>query len=641
MNVKKTVLYTFFLSILFILLISCHNKSYASLYLNNLNFDVQINSDASMNVTEIWDIYIEDTNTLFKTFKTDKTKYSDIKDVTVTDITTSNEIAFNKIDSLMYHVTKNCYYGLINDDGNFEIAWGVGLDNSEATRKYLIQYKVENAIAKYNDYAELYWQFVGSDFEIDSSKITGKIRLPESALSTENIKVWGHTEGLNGEIYATSNNTIEFEVNKFRTGRFVEIRSLFPSNMINYSSRTFNQNRLESVIEEETVWANEANARRLRRQKIAKIASGVAGVVYAFISGTFLKKAYNGIKKAKETIPYKQTENVEYFREIPRNNTTPSQAISLYNKFVSAFSSKEIGRIFSAVLLDLSMKKCIEFEISPENKKEVKIKIIKGIQENLENSEKFILDFIVNIAKDRDEITVKELQKYMKNHATKVAKIKENIEKANKKELKENKLYDEAREKERDNYSGLSYGYTIFMLITLIFGTFFVATWVSGKVILYGIIALITTAIINIIVTKHVTKKLQPFTEEGLNESAKWKGLKKFMENFSMLDKREIPELELWEHYLVYATAFGVADKVLKQLKIVYKDVYENMNNYGYMYLMMNTDFSSSFSNAISSSVTSSYTSTLSSGSGSGGGFSGGGGGGRRRPEVVAEDSHN
>ena len=641
MKVKKTVLYTFFLSILFILLISCHNKSYASLYLNNLNFDVQINADASMYVTETWDIDIEETNTLFKTFKTDKAKYSGIKDVTVTDITSSNEIAFNKIDKLMYHVTKNCYYGLINDDGNFEIAWGVGLDNSEATRKYLIQYKVENAIAKYNDYAELYWQFVGSDFEIDSSKITGKIRLPESALSTENIKVWGHTEGLNGEIYATSNNTIEFEVNKFRTGRFVEIRSLFPSNMINYSSRTFNQNRLESVIEEETVWANEANARRLRRQKIAKIASGVAGVVYAFISGTFLKKAYNGIKKAKETIPYKQTENVEYFREIPRNNTTPSQAISLYNKFVSAFSSKEIGRIFSAVLLDLSMKKCIEFEISPENKKEVKIKIIKRIQENLENSEKFILDFIVNIAKDRDEITVKELQKYMKNHATKVAKIKENIEKANKKELKENKLYDEAREKERDNYSGLSYGYTIFMLITLIFGTFFVATWVSGKVILYGIIALITTAIINIIVTKHVTKKLQPFTEEGLNESAKWKGLKKFMENFSMLDKREIPELELWEHYLVYATAFGVADKVLKQLKIVYKDVYENMNNYGYMYLMMNTDFSSSFSNAISSSVTSSYTSTLSSGSGSGGGFSGGGGGGRRRPEVVAEGSHN
>ena len=641
MKIKKYVLSILFLSILLFLSIAFYNKSYASLYLNNLNFDVQVNSDASMNITEIWDIDIEETNTLFKTFKTDKTKYSEIKDVTVTDITNSNEIAFNKINNLMYHVTKNCYYGLINDDGNFEIAWGVGLDNSSATRKYMIQYKVENAIAKYNDYAELYWQFVGNDFEIDSSKITGKIRLPMQAESSDNIKVWGHTEGLNGEIYATSNDTVEFEINKFKSGRFVEVRTLFPSDMISYSTRTFYENRLESVVAEETVWANEANARRLRRQKFAKVVTGVAGAIYAFVSGTFLKKSYNGIKKAKEINPYKKTENVEYFREIPRDNATPSQAISMYKKYVSAFSSTEIGRIFSAVLLDLCLKKCIEFEVSPENKKEVKIKIIKRIQENLQKSEKIILDFIVNISKEKDEITVKELQKYMKNHATKVAKIKEHLEELNKKEIIENKLYDEKRAEERNTYAGTSYGYTISMLFILAFGSFWVAPLISGKVILYGIVALAATAIINIIATKQVTKKLQPFTDEGLNESAKWNGLKKFMVNFSMLDKREIPELELWEHYLVYATAFGVADKVLKQLKIVYKDVYENMNNYGYMYLMMNTDFSSSFSNAISSSVSSSYTSTLSSGSGSGGGFSGGGGGGRRWPEAVAEDSHN
>ena len=641
MKIKKYVLSILFLSILLFLSISFHNKSYASLYLNNLNFDVQVNSDASMNVTEIWDIHISETNTLFKTFKTDKTKYSEIKDVTVTDITNSNEIAFNKINNLMYHVTKNCYYGLINNDGNFEIAWGVGLDNSSATRKYMIQYKVENAIAKYNDYAELYWQFVGNDFEIDSSKITGKIRLPMQATSKDNIKVWGHTEGLNGEIYATSSDTVEFEINKFKSGRFVEVRTLFPSDMISYSTRTFYENRLESVVAEETVWANEANARRLRRQKIKKTATGIAVAIYVFFSGTFLKKAYNGIKKAKEINPYKKTENVEYFREIPRDNATPSQAISMYKKYVSAFSSTEIGRIFSAVLLDLCLKKCIEFEVSPENKKEVKIKIIKRIQENLEKSEKIILEFIANISKEKDEITVKELQKYMKNHATKVAKIKEHLEELNKKEIIENKLYDEKRAEERNAYAGTSYGYTISMLFILAFGTFLVAPLISGKVILYGIIALVATAIINIIATKQVTKKLQPFTDEGLNESAKWNGLKKFMVNFSMLDKREIPELELWEHYLVYATAFGVADKVLKQLKIVYKDVYENMNNYGYMYLMMNTDFSSSFSNAISSSVSSSYTSTLSSGSGSGGGCSGGGGGGRRWPEAVAEDSHN
>ena len=41
----------------------------ANLKLNDLKFEITVNEDASMNVTEIWDIKIKDTNTLFKTFK--------------------------------------------------------------------------------------------------------------------------------------------------------------------------------------------------------------------------------------------------------------------------------------------------------------------------------------------------------------------------------------------------------------------------------------------------------------------------------------------------------------------------------------------------------------------------------------------
>ncbi len=39
------------------------------------------------------------------------------------------------------------------------------------------------------------------------------------------------------------------------------------------------------------------------------------------------------------------------------------------------------------------------------------------------------------------------------------------------------------------------------------------------------------------------------------------------MEEFSLLKEKEIPHLVLWEKFLVYATAFGIADKVIKQLK--------------------------------------------------------------------------
>ena len=105
-----------------------------------------------------------------------------------------------------------------------------------------------------------------------------------------------------------------------------------------------------------------------------------------------------------------------------------------------------------------------------------------------------------------------------------------------------------------------------------------------------------------------------------------------------MLDEKEIPDIALWEHFLVYATAFGIAEKVLKQLKIVYPDLEQNLdiNTYACMHIMLHTNFSSSFSNAISTSISSAY----SSATGGGGGFSGGGGGGRRTAEEVVADNY-
>ena len=125
-----------------------------------------------------------------------------------------------------------------------------------------------------------------------------------------------------------------------------------------------------------------------------------------------------------------------------------------------------------------------------------------------------------------------------------------------------------------------------------------------------------------------LTKRINPYTQNGVNEIEAWKGLKKYMEHYSLINEKEVLEIEIWERFLVYATAFGIADKVIEQLKIAYPNFEEiTGTNYSMMYLMMNTDFNNSFSSAISSSMSSAY----SSGSGSGGGFSGGGGGGGGR----------
>ena len=109
------------------------------------------------------------------------------------------------------------------------------------------------------------------------------------------------------------------------------------------------------------------------------------------------------------------------------------------------------------------------------------------------------------------------------------------------------------------------------------------------------------------------------------------------MEDVSLLNEKEVPAIEVWEHYLVYATAFGIADKVLKQLKTIYPNIDEldTINTSTYMYFMYHSNFSSSFTSSINSSISSAH----SSATGGGGGFSGGGGGGRWSEEVEEADN--
>lgn len=646
MNKTKKIITTLIFLILFIILGNTKSNA-GNLYLNDLNFDAQINQDGSMNVTETWDISINETNTLFKTFKTDNRKYSSITDVKVSEVTGGTEKNFTEINSLMYHVTKDCYYGLKNDDGNFEIAWGVGLDDSRATKKYKISYKVNDAIAKYQDYAELYWQFVGNDFEISSEKVTGTILLPQNASSKEDIKVWGHTEGLNGEIYATDTNKIEFEVNDFVSGRYIEIRTLFPTSIITSSARTYSRNRLDEVIEKETVWANEANARRQKAENAKKTGTAIFVIVVAIVDVLLLKRGIKIRKEAAQKEKIKPSQEMEYFREMPRKNATPAQAIYLYNETLSTVSTNQMGNIFSATLLDLCLKKYINFEENPESKKNIIIEILKKeADNNLEKTEKIILQYIVGASKGASKITVKDIEKYMKAHSSNLIELKDDVEKASIRELETNGLYDKNEAEEKQKYDTKSmFSFTMIIVVAFIVMGVLPAFLesINASILLFGTFSVIALYLFKGLSIKKYSKKINVYTQKGIDEKQMWRGLKKYMEDFSMLDKREIPEIVIWEQFLVYATAFGIADKVIKQLKAVYKELGRSFDfddsTYGYMYFMANNNFSTSFTNSMSSAFTSAYasnySSSYSSGSGGGGGFSGGGGGGRW-PEVAA-----
>lgn len=623
-NLKKIVLVLIFM-ILNIILLSPKAQASGNLYLNKLEFYANINSDGSMNVTEIWDIDISNTNTLYKTFKTDREKYSGIQNVEVIEITNGQNKKLNKTNELLWHLDKDSYYGLKNDNGDFEIAWGVGLDNGKETRKYKISYKVNDVISKYNDYAELYWQFIGTDFEIDAKKLTGTIILPGKVKNKEDIKVWGHTEDLNGEIYATDLDKIEFEINNFKSGRYVEIRTLFPTELINETNKVYNKEILGTVIKEETKWANEANAKRRLKDNKNLITTLLVTLVSVVLGTYSIKKAIKLSDEVKQNKKYKPTQSGEYFRDIPRKNATPAQALHIYKETITGFSPKDIGKIISATLLDLSLKKYINFNVEKENKKEeILIEIINENIEQLSLDEKVVFEFLQTACEYKKKITVKELEKYIKKlERGKIIALKSELNFYTKGELEKEKIYDLEEEKKYKDYTSSNSLFVIIIFIAII--GFFTLMQKSNPIGMVISVMLIISEIIAVIINKKSINKINVYTQKGIDEQKQWKDLEKYMKDFSKLDEREIPEIIIWEKFLVFATVFNIADKVLKQLKIVYPNMENNIStkNYGYMNVMMNTNFSRSFTNAISDSISS----ACSSASGSGGGFSGGGGG--------------
>ena len=145
-------------------------------------------------------------------------------------------------------------------------------------------------------------------------------------------------------------------------------------------------------------------------------------------------------------------------------------------------------------------------------------------------------------------------------------------------------------------------------------------------------------AIIFLIYTLLNTQK----SAKGALHYAKWMAFKRFLLDFGNFKEKELPEIILWERYLVYAVVFGIADKVQKAMNVKIKELeIANVPNVYYY----NFDFCDSITRTVNESVRKSYerqaanhaaaASKSSSGSGfgggfsSGGGFGGGGGGGR------------
>lgn len=141
------------------------------------------------------------------------------------------------------------------------------------------------------------------------------------------------------------------------------------------------------------------------------------------------------------------------------------------------------------------------------------------------------------------------------------------------------------------------------------------------------------------LVTDKYVGGVQKLNPSGQAEARKLIGFKKFLSDFTLSKERSTQEVIVWQDYLIYASLFGIADKVAKELKDINPKMFEEVvgvDPYTYTRIVhMSSNLANSITNAQAAAQAAAAKAQGGYGGhtsfGGGGGFHGGGFGGGAR----------
>lgn len=477
--------------------------------------------------------------------------------------------------------------------------------SSRGEKGFYIKYKMTNMAVVHNDVAEVGFNLFSDELVEDVANLEMHIHIPENK---NELRAWGHGP-LWGETENLSQEEIKLTINDLDAQTAVDIRFVFDKPVVLNSHKFSNVDALNSILTVESKKAEEANELReearnqvARQQKIFQLYCIIA-VLWAIGLILFIIRVY--LKYDKE---YKNPLPSKYYREFP-DTYGPEIVGYLLHKQIS-------NDDLSASILNLIYKKAIAYE-KTEKKNDYKLINLHVEESTLTESEQKLLKWLFN---DNDEIKLSELKKEAKNSYTGFINRYNTWKNETTKEAKTYQFFEK------------STGHKIIGGLYSFIGGYFIPTifFLTGHYII-GILSIIF--IIGAFIYLVSYKKR---TISGNEAYHKWMGLKNFMVDFGKMDDKELPEIVLWEKYLVYAVSLGCAKQLAKTMEIKVKELSDTGANIPtmtfnpsdmYLWISLNRSINDSVASAISTAHAQQVASSSNSSSGGfGGGFSGGGG---------------
>jgi uncharacterized membrane protein len=503
---------------------------------------------------------------------------------------------------------------------------------ADTTRRFLLRYRISGAVQRYTDAAQFYWKAIEDQHaSIDRVHIT----IIPPAPSPELFKVFVHSDAAPGELtFAPDFAQAEVTQSGIPDSSFVEVRALLdPALFPQVTTQSAETNA--SLLEDEKVQA----ASTLRsgwlwwgRVALAALLNlGLLGAyLWAYVRfGREPKLDYQGI----------------YEREAP-TPLPPAVVPAILTQ--GSPSSKQVVRGFVATLLEagrLGYLKMTErmsegmlgtglfkhtellMELTPKGEALLAggpVEQRRG-ERSLESFETAVLRLAFQEAGDGHAVTSAALKNWSAEMEGQKSRFLIFVEQWG----QDLRSWFERSHFELDDPRGQR-AQAAFVVGGVLLGMLAVA--VAPGASRFAFIAIPAIVVILSIIG------LSRRTPEAALEVKRWDNFRRFMTDFSAMKEAGPALLPLWETYLVYATALGVADKLLKNVQLVSNELGQplmapmwygsTIGAHGDAGAMAATTVLPTESLVQSLGNLTALQSALTTATSTGGGFSGGGGGG-------------
>jgi uncharacterized membrane protein len=515
-------------------------------------------------------------------------------------------------------------YGTARTDKGFRIVWHYRASNE--LRTFEVRYRLSGLAVAHDDVVDVNLQVWGDEWQTGLGRLTAALALPGPA-SGPAYRIWGAPAYVRG-VVGREPARATLEAVQVPPHQFVELRVLFPRSLLTSTARARVEPgaALQRIVAEQNADAadfahgqakiHEA-VRHLPRTLLILFALGI-GPAALLLFGVWLMLGRER----------KSDYDREYEQE-PPSDLAPALVPTLLRQGGTVGSLE-----FTATLFDLIRRGRYESKPVTTERKTwgglrheavSDLELSRGSGDSLTPYEQDVAEVVDSLVADGPERLSQFRDKILedrKTNSTRFTSFKTHVGEA----MSRLQWFESAGGKVLGAALAVSVVLAVVLLWVGIDGFRALAPrWSDVVLIALGVCAGLNAALLLVGLTRfRLWRRRRP---EAEREAERWDAFRRYLTDFPRLADAPPASLELWERYLVYGIALGIAERVLQNAQLhMPEELHQASSIY---WISPGGDLGGGASALAIGDLSSGFGSALTPpSSGGGGGFSGGGGGG-------------